>query len=279
MKHANIRYGLVAVMLLTFGSLAFSQQSDSSASGWPLGHDIQCLTSVPQGICGPYAYPLVTGSDGYNVNVQNDFWNYENSTNGAQVMYVASPKNWYVVANFPKGNTAVMTYPDSDAIYNAPLISSYSYLYSSFGEWMQTSRDSSVEAAYDIWLNGYSNEVMIWTDIDNRSLAGCTPLASQISFGGSNGIPEHVWNLCQYGGSELVWELDQPSLGRGTSDVFGITHGSVDVLAMLTYLMNNGYLPTTTTLTQLEYGFEICSTGGANQIFQVNNWSVTASHP
>jgi hypothetical protein len=49
----------------------------------------------------------------------------------------------------------------------------------------------------------------------------------------------------------------------------------VDVLAMLTWLMNNGYLPTDSTLTQFEYDFEIASTGGVPEKFQVTHWSVT----
>jgi hypothetical protein len=273
MRNAHIHYLLSGVLTLTFGPLAFGQQTG------PLPADLQCLTSVPLGICGPYYYPPVTGSNGYNVNVQDDFWNYENSQNGAQVLYTAGPQDWYVVANFPKGNTAVMTYPDSDAIYNQPLVSSYTYLYSSFGAAMNLNPDTSAEAAYDIWLNGYANEVMIWTDISNRSTAGCNSLAQGISFGGSHGVPTHLWNLCIYGGSELIWELDQQALGSGTPEVFGIKRGSVDIYAMLTWLLNNGYLPSGTTLTQIEYGFEIASTGGVNEEFHVNRWSISASHP
>ncbi len=44
---------------------------------------------------------------------------------------------------------------------------------------------------------------------------------------------------------------------------------------MLTWLMNKGYLPANSTLTQLQYGFEIASTGGVNEKFQVTGWSLT----
>ena len=297
MKNTHIRSCLFVVLILTFGPLAFGQV---------------CVTSAPGGICGPYYYPLVTGSDGANVNIQNGFLNEAAAATAfptetvaqMQTMYATDPGNWYVIDNFPTGQTEIWTYPNSDALYvnDPPPVSSFSYLYSSFGDDMNENPNTDAEAAYDIWLNGYNNEVMIWNDISNRGgpnyYGGCTSkLSAQAVFGGSHGVPKHLWNLAKCG-SELVWQLDQPSLalcrapaGRpdqrddsgfphesidvGTGSVYGITRGSVDVLAMLTWLMNNGYLPTDSTLTQLEYGFEIASTGGVNEKFQVTRWSVT----
>jgi hypothetical protein len=251
-------------------------------------------------------YPWVTGSDGNNINIQNGFWNEPAAASAfptetvaqMQTMYATDPGNWYAIDNFPTGQTEIWTYPNSNALYTSapPALSSFTYLYSSFGDDMNANANTDAEAAYDIWLNGYSNEVMIWNDISNRGGAnyygGCTPnLAAQVVFGGSHGVPKHLWNLAKCG-SELVWQLDQTaltlcnawpptpgttpeSINVGNGNVYGITRGSVDVLAMLTWLMNNGYLPTDTTLTQLEYGFEIASTGGQNEKFQVTHWTVT----
>ncbi len=302
MKQTHIRNFVFMVLILTFGLLAFSQPS-------PPPPPAVCVTSAPGGICGPYYYPLVTGSDGTNINIQNGFWNEAAAATAfptetvaqMQTMYATDPGNWYVVDNFPTGQTEIWTYPNSDALYvnNQPLVSSFSYLYSSFGDEMNENANTDAEAAYDIWLNGYNNEVMIWNDVSNRGgplyYGGCTSkLSANVEFGGSNGVPKHLWNLAKCG-SELVWQLDQQSLSLctvtnhrndgpefphesinvGNGSVYGITRGSVDVLAMLTWLMNNGYLPTTSTLTQLEYGFEIASTGGRNEKFQVTRWSVT----
>lgn len=277
-------YSLLAVLIVMCSPLAFGQL---------------CETSAPLGICGPYYYPPVTGSNGSNVNVQNDVWNSNVPAGSSQTLYSLSPGNWYVQATFPTGNTAVESYPDSDAIYLAapPLVSSFTYMYSSFAENMNLNQNTSAEAAYDIWLNGYNNEVMIWTDISNRSTAGCSAEGNAVSFGGSHGVPKHLWDLWKCG-SELIWELNQPALSMcgarndgqggpmaphesvdvGTPTVYGISKGSVDVLAMLTWLQSNGYLPSDSTLTQLEYGFEIASTGGVNERFQVTGWSLT-EHP
>lgn len=78
MKNAHIRSFLFVVLILTFGPLAFGQL---------------CETSAPLGICGPYNYPLVTGSDGNNVNVQNDLWNSNVPAGSSQTMYSISPGN------------------------------------------------------------------------------------------------------------------------------------------------------------------------------------------
>ena len=255
MKNRHFRYFLFVVSIIRFGSLTFGQL---------------CETSAPLGVCGPYYYPPVTGSNGSNVNVLNDFWNSAKAPAGSsQTIYSISPGNWYVEATFSEGNTAVESYPDSDAIYtNAPpLVSNFTYMYSSFAEKMNLNSNTAAEAAYDIWLNGHDNEVMIWTDISNRSTAECRSLGNAVSFGGSNGVPKHLWDLWKCGGSEIIWELNQPALrlsgtssGRkndpvfqqenvevGTPTVYGITRGSVDIHAMLTWLMTNGYLPPDST--------------------------------
>lgn len=64
---------------------------------------------------------------------------------------------------------------------------------------------------------------------------------------------------------------------RGTGDKYGEQSGSVDVLAMLEWLVNNGgYLPPGSTLTAIGYGFEICSTGGVEEKFEIKSFSITA---
>jgi hypothetical protein len=254
------------MLILTFGPLAFGQKP--------------CITNSPLGICGPYLYPQVTGSNGYNVNIQNDFWNYENAPpHSSQTMFALNPGKWFVMANFPLGNTAIETYPDSDAIYfdTSPLLNSYSYIYGSYAEDMHPRKGTDAEAAWDIGLNNWANEVMIWNNVVNRGMwAGCAnwpPLATQ-KFGGKDGVPVQTYYLFQCGSSELVWQLAGTGPGEGT----GITSGRTDIYNMLIWLEDYGYLPAGTFLTQIEYGFEIASTGGENEKFEVHGWSITASH-
>ena len=46
---------------------------------------------------------------------------------------------------------------------------------------------------------------------------------------------------------------------------------------MTQWLEANGYLAANSTFTAISAGWEICSTGGLNETFQMSNYSVTAS--
>ncbi len=269
-----------------------------------------CDTSVPLGICQPYTYIPVSGSNGYNTNVQNDFWNEAAAPVGStQPMFVSGfgLGSWYTIDNFPAGETEIWTYPDSDPIYSGYAdsnINDFQYIYSSYAENMEQYLNPSTtdaEAAYDIWLNNYNNEVMIWVDQANRGGAGyfgcnSTPAVTGLQFGGSNGVPVSLWDLdiCSRPGSgEEIWlrdQADEPGIGSAT--VYGIPSSSVDVLSMLQWMENNQgcstrrgvttcvpYLPVNSNLVQLEFGFEIASTGGQNEEFGVNGYSVSSTIP
>jgi hypothetical protein len=221
------------------------------------------------GECGPYSDSLITDTTS-NTSVGNDMWN--DISGSSQTLHVTNPGDWSVTANMPAGNTAVVSYPSLGANYGVgsgaegiPL-SSFTSIYSSFSEDMNANSQTSAWAAYDIWLpsasEGKSNEVMIQHDFANNG--ACTAVASA-TFGGSGGVPVQKWNLCQYG-SELIWKLTGGNEQSGT----------VDILAMLNWLVSHGYLPTDSTLGLVGYGWEICSTGGQNETFQVSNFSLTA---
>jgi hypothetical protein len=189
----------------------------------------------------------------------------------SQTLYTTDPGNWQVTANMPLGNTAVVSFPNTGESYDSNLLTSFSSLYSSFSETMNPTAGTSAEAGYDIWLNSWNNEVMIQHDMVNRG-GPCSPVLSTASFGGHGGVPIQSWNLCRYG-SELIWQL--PSTGNG--NVYGEHSGSVDVLAMLVWLVaNGGYLPQGSNLTAISYGFEICSTGGVDASFEVKSFTITS---
>jgi hypothetical protein len=172
----------------------------------------------------------------------------------------------------PAGNTAVVSYPSLGANYGqssgkATPLSDFASMYSSFNENMNANSATSAWAAYDIWLGPSSgtnstDEVMIQHDFANN---GACSAEATANFGGSGGVPVQKWNLCQFG-SELVWKL------TGGND----QSGTVDVLAMLNWLVAHKYLPKDTGLFSIGYGWEICSTGGRDENFQVSNFSLTA---
>ena len=109
---------------------------------------------------------------------------------------------------------------------------------------------------------------MIQHDFSPAANPQC-PHVATVAFGGSGGIPVQDWGLCTYG-TELIWQL--PSSASEQS-------GSVDILAMLTWLTSHRYLPSDSALWAIDYGWEICSTGGADENFQVSSFSATRAFP
>jgi hypothetical protein len=270
MKQIHIRNFVFVVLVLTLGSsLALGQYV--------------CSTSSATGNCGSYGDTEVTDNAGGNSNVQNDVWNPQ--TGWSQTLYTVSEGRWWVTANMASGYTGVQSYPDTDILFSSwspsanPTISSFSYMYSSFVSTVPTSSGTIEDSGYDMWFNDYGDEVMIQNQVVNRSACTqyMTVLATNLSFGGSHGVPSNTWNLCRNGGagSELVFQLVPPT---STSTNFGVSSGSVDIYGMLAYLGTNGYLSSSSTITAIQYGFEIGSTGGTAENFYLDAFSLTASH-
>jgi len=235
-------------------SAGSSGGTGSSGSGAP------CVTSAAKGSCGPYNDASISQTAGTSTTVGQDVWNP--ISGWAQTLYATSPGNWYTTASMPKGNTAVVSFPNVGTTYPETPLGNFSSIYSSFTENMHANSATSAWAAFDIWLNKWGNEVMIQHDFANN---GACPAKATAQFGGSDGVPAQTWQLCQYG-SELIWKL------AGGSE----QSGRVDVLAMLQWLQGHGYLPASSTLTDISYGWEICSTGGTPETFNLSRYTVTA---
>jgi hypothetical protein len=180
-----------------------------------------------------------------------------------QSLSAVGPGDWSATANMPAGNTAVVSFPNTGAGYGEQPVSKFKTITSSFSENMNATSKTSAWAAYDLWFNNWGNEVMIQHDFANN---GACPFLATQSFGGSGGVPVQTWGLCKYG-SELIWKLTTGSEQTG----------SVDILSMVTWLESHGYMPSASTITALSYGFEICSTGGQNETFHVNSFSISAT--
>ena len=104
---------------------------------------------------------------------------------------------------------------------------------------------------------------MIW--VDNH---GQRPAGAQIGTATIGGVGYQVWSTSGKGAVgnpvSLVLDSNQPS-------------GSVNILADLQWLESNGYVPAGSGLNQIDFGFELCSTGGASQTFNVTNYGISAS--
>jgi hypothetical protein len=266
-------------------STAGGSTPDSNAGGSPAAIAATCTTGDPQGECPPYGsqvqgtpYPGITGTTG-EITVGNNVFGPA-SKSYSQTLHVANPGNWTVTANFPVG-TSVRSYPNTGQTQNwisgtslPAALSSWSSMFSTYSVTLDPHTGTVGEAAYDLWLDDWHNEVMIQTDFAGDSLRPrCDVLKDVVAtatFGGTDGVPVRRWNLCQFG-SEIIW---QPPTGTNYSS------GKVNVMAMLTWLETHGggkYLPAKPTLTALSFGFEICSTAGRNQTLELNSFSFTAT--
>jgi hypothetical protein len=53
--------------------------------------------------------------------------------------------------------------------------------------------------------------------------------------------------------------------------------GTVDLLAAIKYFQSQGVVASNATIGQLNFGWELCSTGGVPETFQVSNYSLTVT--
>jgi Glycosyl hydrolase family 12 len=187
----------------------------------------------------------------------NNMWN-SSATLGPQTLYACSFDNWYVVSNQTDQGGAGLTYPSVQMSLGHPL-RSYTTIVSTFAA---TSPHVGIyEDAYDIWLNGYGaghTEILVWTESFYQVPGGT--LVTMATFGG------HTYD---------VWRTSDGSYVAfvATED---FTSGTVDLLKIIDWVVTEEWLAADATLTQIDYGVEIVSTGGADATFQFTDFSITA---
>ena len=179
--------------------------------------------------------------------VNNDAWS---GSHGPQSIYVCNQSSWYAVSNQPNIGGQVETYPDTEydvggrdnglptrtiAQYNS-ITSTFSEAFPSTGTW---------DAAYDLWLNNWGTEIMIWNEWTGAQAYWPQQSTQAVTL---NGVPYHFYK----NGSELMFFRDTM-----------VKSGSVDILAAFNWLVSQGLVKPTDVPTQLEYGVEICSTSGS----------------
>jgi hypothetical protein len=93
----------------TTTSSTTSSSSTSPPSTW------SCVTSAPEGTCGPYAYAGITNANGFNTYVTNHCWG---DPTCQQTLSANNPGQWQIVARQAAGNTSVRTYPNVQQLMN-----------------------------------------------------------------------------------------------------------------------------------------------------------------
>jgi hypothetical protein len=165
------------------------------------------------------------------------------------------------VASNSSGSGEVKTYPNVHKDYSGRTISSFTTLSSSFAA---TSPNVGIyNVAYDLWLNGVPNdEIMIWTDNFHQFPAG-SKFASNVSFSG------YLWNVYATSGNGYIAFVPANSAR--------VTSGTINIKAMLDYLVAQGRRSASDTVDQIGYGVEIVDTGGAPATWNFTNFSITSN--
>jgi hypothetical protein len=192
--------------------------------------------------------------------VFNNMWNTSVPL-GPETLSACSYHSWYVVSNQTNSAGAVKTYPNVQMNFNDPQISTFTTITSSFAE---TSPHVGIyEDAYDIWLNGIasngSTEVMIWVDNWKQ-----VPAGSKVATTMFDGRTYEVWRTSD--GSYIAF------VATAT-----FTSGTVNLVPIFQWMMSHSYLAANATLSQIDFGIEICSTAGADATYQVTDFNITAN--
>jgi hypothetical protein len=224
-----------------------------------------CVTSAPSGSCGPYSYHAISWSNGYNTNIGNNMWSCGNGNCGSQKVSAYTPGNWSVTSTQPAGNTAVLTYPNVQQVFakwdgsGDVALSRFASITSDFTEAMQGGSGTDAEAAYDIWLSGTTHhEVMIWVDNVGRGDGGASRY-------GHMTIARQGFTVYTYGAGEIIVSLDRNE-----------TSGTVNILATLRWLQAQRLVSPSAALAQVDFGWEICSTGGRPEMFAVSKYHLAS---
>jgi len=213
------------------------------------------------------------------LSVNQDPWT---GGQGLQVLRADSFQHWSVTATDTDPSNApgeVLTYPDASFNYSQVDTAASGYttppakydlnnitsLTSDFTEFMPRLRRLNAEAAYDLWLNNWQTEIMVWVDTSpakDRNLA-------------DDGMTK-VGNYTYWGQTFGLWRS-----GSGITGfyVFLLNHnersGSVNLKAMLQTMVSLHYIPATSPLTQIPFGWEISDTGGRPVTLSMSRFDVT----
>jgi Glycosyl hydrolase family 12 len=189
--------------------------------------------------------------------VYNNAWG---PTPGKYVIHARSQSHWSVTANQNGGGgcggCAVEAYESAQWDYSGVRYSSIKYLSSSFSETMPTGslrkNGFDAEATYDMFLKGSdTDEVMVWVDNQGQMPAGSRRAVAHI--GGQK------FDVYVAGGTKsFVLTKNE-------------TKGTINYLAILTWLHKHGMLASTDRLSQFNFGWEICDTDGVARSFTVHS--------
>jgi hypothetical protein len=238
---------LLAGLAVATGATAMTAAASAKPASRP--------TTVPKHPKWESSKPFGAWNNGGFI-VYNNEWN--TSQAGPQTIWADSYHHWGVQSK-QANTTSVKTYPCVQKDYKNVAYTKVTKLASTFTQSMPKSTALDAEAAYDIWLNKYNVEVMIWVDNHKQRPAGT--------------VIKHV-----------TINKQKFALWRGSSTMYSFelqgrqeTKGTINILSFLGYLVNHRYLSRNDTLAQVNFGWEIASTDNRPMDFTVTRYSLTTT--
>jgi hypothetical protein len=201
-------------------------------------------------------------------NISNDMWNCPQAACGREELWADSSSDWGVVSTMAKGNTAVLTYPDVQEVFGAndkpASLANARELVSTFTESMPTTSGTISEAAYDIWLNNWNTEIMIW--VDNQHQRFYIPVAGTVTFGGQR------FRVYAYSGKSGGYPSGPFDFVLQKNE----TSGTVHIMSAIWWLEQHGFVSAFGAgINAVDFGWEICSTGGKAEDFSVSRFTIS----
>ncbi len=215
----------------------------------------------------------------------------------------------FVVTNDTPTNPsgAVTSYPNVWAHGYGGVLDDYTSLTSTYNLTMPINANTSAWAMQDDWLTEPTSpageqdyEVEIQYDFTNNAACPSSGkwalTATDVTFGGANGVPTQQWHLCDgqnahnadgscpttypYCGA-VVWKLGATEADRPSEST---TSGRLDLKAMFQWLEDNDvpgesypYITPGSSIDILSEGWEIASTGGVPEQFDGKGFTVDAT--
>jgi hypothetical protein len=217
--------------------------------------------------CTTPRYTLATNpsnpQDGYTLSgyyVTNDTWNFASYPGSQQTMYICDYNNWYAMVNVNDNanDGAVKTYPNVHKDFSNPTVGSFSTISSSYAHTAPTS--GAWDYAYDVWMNNMNIELMVWTQSAGRQAhVPGIPTVATVTLSGI------TYNIHKSGGY-IAYDM-QTTRNSGT----------VNLLEIMKDMVARGYITSSATVGQIDYGVEVCDTGGVSTKFALNNFSLTSN--
>jgi len=223
---------------------------------------------------GPMGEGPFIGSGNYDKYVLGEYTVYNNvwgtTETNTQTLTAYSYSYWYVVSTQPD-TSGVKSYPNTGLVNLNKTIGSIGTLTSSFevivpstGNW---------EVAYDIWV---PSEVMIWMYTSGNVspiAAGWDSSGAPIPSATNINISGYTWNV--YRGGNNVVSFVAVTSTDGSWKPAKVTKGTVDIKAILNWIVAQGWISSSGTVGAVQFGFEISGTGGVPLKFICTNFSIT----